>query len=350
MTLSTETITTTGDFLGHPFTQTEVLLTRVPVATSTSLDASTTLSASSSSSSQSSSSTPSALSTSSVSSTSDLNSSSTSITSASASNTADGLAPPSQTSAPGVPGISNVGGTVTSSVTAAATPTDGAASASASTVKGPSGGAIAGIVTVCVLAALIIGIWIARKIFLRRRQNRRDTFLWPKPDFDNHDRTDDISEKMFIRTENLSTAPPVPEKPFSPSVPTPPPMAYNSPVQTPVPTVQSPTLQAGGAAVPLAQGGANFAFVRCTYIPNLPDELSITVGETVRVLSEYDDGWAMCLNSRNEQGVVPIECLDKGGIPSVAPGQYIGQGTGDWRMSRRASSLHGAQNAPAMRY
>jgi hypothetical protein len=155
---------------------------------------------------------------------------------------------------------------------------------------------------------------------------------------------------MYVRTENLNGPPPLPEKPSPTMMLTPPPMAYNSPVAPPVVAVQSPTLQAGASSVPLAPGSADYALVRCTYIPNLPDELSITVGETVRVMNAYDDGWALCINSRHEQGVVPLECLDRGNAVPGAPGQYLGQGTGDWRMSRRASSLHGVQHAAALRY
>lgn len=195
-------------------------------------------------------------------------------------------------------------------------------------------------------------VWVVRMIFLRRRSKRRETFVWPKPDFSNEQtRENDISEKMFVRTGGQNV-PPVPEK----AVPvlTPPPMSYNNPAASPITAaVQSPTLMAGAAAVSLApaSAGDGYAYVRCTYIPNLPDELSITVGEMVRVLNEYDDGWALCLNARNEQGVAPIECLDRNNAPPMkGPGQYLGQGTGDWRMSRRASSLNGAQNAAAVRY
>ncbi|KAJ3474796.1 hypothetical protein NLI96_g12250 [Meripilus lineatus] len=132
-----------------------------------------------------------------------------------------------------------------------------------------------------------------------------------------------------------------------------------------------------------------YAQVRCTFIPSLPDELSISTGEHVRVVGEFDDGWALCENGRGEQGVVPLECLDRqtnpragqgpvqhqvpvqsqiqmsmsgrgtpvggynaygngvvGGGVGYGAGQqqgqqgYLGQGTGDWRMSRRASSLY----------
>ncbi|KAJ7882109.1 hypothetical protein B0H13DRAFT_1498449, partial [Mycena leptocephala] len=45
------------------------------------------------------------------------------------------------------------------------------------------------------------------------------------------------------------------------------------------------------------------------FVPSLPDELSITVGEVVNMVSEYDDGWALCTNRRGDKGMVPCECL-----------------------------------------
>lgn len=72
------------------------------------------------------------------------------------------------------------------------------------------------------------------------------------------------------------------------------------------------------------------AFVNRLFIPSLPDELSVTVGERTQVLSLYDDGWALCANGRGEQGMVPQECLD----PRVASDE------GDNRNARRSSSLN----------
>ncbi|KAJ6562426.1 hypothetical protein B0H19DRAFT_871997, partial [Mycena capillaripes] len=46
-----------------------------------------------------------------------------------------------------------------------------------------------------------------------------------------------------------------------------------------------------------------------SFIPSLPNELSITTGEAMHVLCEYDDG-AQCRNGRSGQGMVPLECLD----------------------------------------
>ena len=52
--------------------------------------------------------------------------------------------------------------------------------------------------------------------------------------------------------------------------------------------------------------------VTSTFIPTLPDELAIGVGDTLRMLAKYDDGWALCLNQRGEKGMVPLECFDRG--------------------------------------
>lgn len=51
--------------------------------------------------------------------------------------------------------------------------------------------------------------------------------------------------------------------------------------------------------------------VVCTFIPSLPDELTVSIGETLRVLAGYEDGWSLCMDSRGKQGMVPDECLDK---------------------------------------
>lgn len=84
--------------------------------------------------------------------------------------------------------------------------------------------------------------------------------------------------------------------------------------------------------------------VKRTFVPSLPDELSIAVGDQVRVLSVYDDGWALCEKSAGgDRGVVPQECLE-----SVTPSnsnapkqQTIGS---DEARLNRASSLRRGQD------
>ncbi|KAH9928098.1 uncharacterized protein B0H18DRAFT_1001390 [Fomitopsis serialis] len=134
-----------------------------------------------------------------------------------------------------------------------------------------------------------------------------------------------------------------------------PPMGYNDPpmgmFQNTAPVARYNTPPPGGgynnypvaamapqradspATIPRAltpsHGSANsvsFALVRNAFLPSLPDELAVSQGEMVRVLSEYDDGWALCANMRGDQGAVPLECLQRqrvnvpnagaGGVPT----------------------------------
>jgi len=84
------------------------------------------------------------------------------------------------------------------------------------------------------------------------------------------------------------------------------------------------------------------ATVISTFITTLPDELSIKVAETVRILAEYDDGWALCMNGHGEQGMVPVECLNRGTSangPSGLGGLVVPSQDRDARGSRRVSSL-----------
>lgn len=81
----------------------------------------------------------------------------------------------------------------------------------------------------------------------------------------------------------------------------------------------------------------NRAIVRCTFVPNLPDELTIVNGEELDVLQEYDDGWAFCSNRRGERGMVPVECLASG---SDAGSDFYGDRS--LSSSRRVSSVSGA--------
>ncbi|KAF9557161.1 hypothetical protein CPC08DRAFT_616638, partial [Agrocybe pediades] len=52
--------------------------------------------------------------------------------------------------------------------------------------------------------------------------------------------------------------------------------------------------------------------VTSTFVPDLADEIPVRHGEQLRVLAQYDDGWALCtrLDGSGEQGMVPLDCLD----------------------------------------
>ncbi|KAH9484436.1 hypothetical protein JR316_0003918 [Psilocybe cubensis] len=81
------------------------------------------------------------------------------------------------------------------------------------------------------------------------------------------------------------------------------------------------------------------AVVSSSFITRLPDELSIAVGERLRVLAEYDDGWSLCMNSTGEQGMVPNECLNRGGGLSQRPTMAQAATQSAERRSSRVSSV-----------
>jgi len=109
------------------------------------------------------------------------------------------------------------------------------------------------------------------------------------------------------------------------------------------PTLRAPSLRsvAPGVSPMNAPTTVEIAVVARTFIPSLPDELHISNGEQIRVLSAYDDGWALCSNLRGDQGVVPLECLERStGAPAemqLQPQSEFGYDSS--RTSRRMSSL-----------
>lgn len=137
-----------------------------------------------------------------------------------------------------------------------------------------------------------------------------------------------------------STPPPaVHMQPYA--APSPPPASYNNPTPVPAyPTQFLPSTYGAGSAAAFATGrvpsarvprGPVEAAVKCTFVPTLPDELSITTGERIFIIEEYDDGWNLCANRRGERGMVPRECLER--APSDQPD--VG-----WRNVQRISSLN----------
>ncbi|KAF9696499.1 hypothetical protein EKO04_005246 [Ascochyta lentis] len=74
---------------------------------------------------------------------------------------------------------------------------------------------------------------------------------------------------------------------------------------------------AGAAVVAGRPNGApagpnNVHRVQLDFKPSMGDELELKAGSLVRMLHEYDDGWALCINmDRSHQGVVPRTCLSK---------------------------------------
>lgn len=104
----------------------------------------------------------------------------------------------------------------------------------------------------------------------------------------------------------------------------------------------SPSIPMGPAIPRPMSSAVETAVVSVVFIPTLPDELSISAGEIVTVVKAFDDGWALCQNAAGEQGVVPVECLDRKASPAQADAISIGtvhDNGSDWRNMKRISSL-----------
>ncbi|KAL2267225.1 hypothetical protein VTJ83DRAFT_4502 [Remersonia thermophila] len=75
---------------------------------------------------------------------------------------------------------------------------------------------------------------------------------------------------------------------------------------------QVPGPSASAAAIAAAGGPSHSTVhrVQLDFKPTLHDEMELKAGQLVRLLHEYDDGWALCIRlDRSEQGVVPRTCL-----------------------------------------
>ncbi|OAA61337.1 SH3 domain protein [Cordyceps fumosorosea ARSEF 2679] len=76
------------------------------------------------------------------------------------------------------------------------------------------------------------------------------------------------------------------------------------------------------AAIAAAGGPPSSAVhrVQLDFKPTLEDEMELTAGDLVRLLHEYDDGWALCIRlDRSQQGVVPRTCLSTRPVKPRAP-------------------------------
>jgi hypothetical protein len=77
-------------------------------------------------------------------------------------------------------------------------------------------------------------------------------------------------------------------------------------------SASTPTQTNSSAAIAAAGGPANSAVhrVQLDFKPSMDDELELRAGQLIRMLHEYDDGWALCIRlDRSQQGVVPRTCL-----------------------------------------
>ncbi|KAI8628191.1 hypothetical protein F5Y19DRAFT_144756 [Xylariaceae sp. FL1651] len=101
--------------------------------------------------------------------------------------------------------------------------------------------------------------------------------------------------------------------PTMPTMPTSPPSPTGTEYSmTSVAPGQSPGPSKSAAAIAEAGGPASTTVhrVQLDFKPSMEDEMELRAGHLVRILHEYDDGWALCIRlDRSQQGVVPRTCL-----------------------------------------
>lgn len=79
-----------------------------------------------------------------------------------------------------------------------------------------------------------------------------------------------------------------------------------------VPQVPPSPGPAPAGALPSAPESDRVHRVQLDFMPSMADELEVKVGELVRLVHEYDDGWCMCVRfDRSASGVVPRSCMSQ---------------------------------------
>jgi hypothetical protein len=116
-----------------------------------------------------------------------------------------------------------------------------------------------------------------------------------------------MSDHEFPAPPSINNADGVPASPaWTEDVPSSPAMG------TPMIAGTAGAAVAAGAAGAIAAGRYNVHRVQLDFKPSMADELELKAGSLVRMLHEYDDGWALSISmDRTQQGVVPRTCLSK---------------------------------------
>lgn len=169
-----------------------------------------------------------------------------------------------------------------------------------------SGGAIAAISVVAIMVALALGLWFYRKWSISKRKKKSVDWWLPEP--------------FLIPSNSTAKTPPPMEGKDSQMVWSIPRVRPPSLPLPAIPAYLSAADSGAGAATfsaPRSARVANIGVVRCIFEPRMADELRIRVGEALRVLAEYDDGWGFCENVRGERGMIPLECLEGENLSSV---------------------------------
>lgn len=130
-----------------------------------------------------------------------------------------------------------------------------------------------------------------------------ESFAFPKPPKESSDRSSTQSRPLSTMTQSTVTlsAPPL-KSPAASRVLLPPTPASPSPVITVLPEnnpFADPTFQPKFADVETVQR---------PFVPNLSDELLVVIGDKVKIIKVFDDGWAL-VQKMTSKGLIPIDCM-----------------------------------------
>jgi len=196
--------------------------------------------------------------------------------------------------------------------------------------SGLSGGAVAAIAIGILVLVASAAVLVFRRLMQKRRQQMRTNARW----ISGFSPGTGVSGP-FTGSEKFGNGNPVMSPSYGDGY------AFTGTIGASVVPVAAPPASynnvpsTAGSSPRMAASIMNKASVRCTFVPNLPDELAILNGEVLDVLQEFDDGWALCTNSKGDTGMVPLECLSSGSETSSDFGER------SRRSSRRLSSMTG---------
>lgn len=122
------------------------------------------------------------------------------------------------------------------------------------------------------------------------------------------------SSRPTSSATSVTLAPPLP--PGLPSIPSLVPLVVSNATKSPSST--NPFEDSTTPTIDYPYLDISVEVVRRPFKPTLPDELAVKLGERVRVLHTFDDGWGLVEKvgrdgREEESGVIPMDCLRKAG-------------------------------------
>jgi hypothetical protein len=85
---------------------------------------------------------------------------------------------------------------------------------------------------------------------------------------------------------------------------------------------------------------AEIETVQRPFVPTLSDELPVVIGDRVKVIKVFDDGWAMVQKNVEEAGSSPIRSKPQSGLIPIDCMRAVGQDLPAFLSEKRVSSAY----------